>query len=142
MENICNKDANKFFPEAKRNFAFGCMRLPMNGEEVDFDEFSKMVDYFLDNGFNYFDTAHGYLRGKSETALRECLVKRHKREEYVLVNKLSENFFKTEEDLMPMFEGQLEACGVDYFDFYLLHAQASTNYEQYQRCKAFGRKRR
>lgn len=137
MQNIKNNDANKFFPEAKRNFAFGCMRLPMNGDQVDFDEFSKMVDYFLDNGFNYFDTAHGYLRGKSETALRECLVKRHKREEYVLVNKLSENYFKTEDDLLPMFEGQLEACGVDYFDFYLLHAQASTNYEQYQRCKAY-----
>ena len=71
MQNIKNNDANKFFPEAKRNFAFGCMRLPMNGDQVDFDEFSKMVDYFLDNGFNYFDTAHGYLRGKSETALRE-----------------------------------------------------------------------
>ena len=58
------------------------MRLPMNGEEVDYDEASKMVDTFIENGFNYFDTAHGYLGGKSEVALRECLVKRYDREQY------------------------------------------------------------
>lgn len=138
MDNIyAYTDRNKFFPEVKKNFGFGCMRLPMNDSEVDFDAFSEMVDYFLDNGFNYFDTAHGYLRGKSETALRECLVKRHKREEYILVNKLSENYFKTNEDLMPLFDSQLEACGVDYFDFYLMHSQNSGNYQQYKRCKAY-----
>ena len=43
----------------KRNFGFGCMRLPMNGSEVDLAEPSQMVDAFLDAGFNYFDTAHG-----------------------------------------------------------------------------------
>ena len=46
------------------------MRLPMKDGEVDHKEFSKMVDEFLLNGFNYFDTAHGYLGGKSETALK------------------------------------------------------------------------
>lgn len=45
----------------KKNFGFGCMRLPMKDSEVDYREFSKMVDEFLLNGFNYFDTAHGYL---------------------------------------------------------------------------------
>ena len=55
----------------KKNFGFGCMRLPMQGDEVDTVEFSRMVDRFLECGFNYFDTAHGYLNGKSETALRE-----------------------------------------------------------------------
>ena len=45
------------FDEVKKNFGFGCMRLPMKGKEVDFDETSKMVDMFLANGFNYFDTA-------------------------------------------------------------------------------------
>ena len=55
--------------QIKKNFGFGCMRLPMKDGEVDAEEFSKMVDAFLENGFNYFDTAHGYLGGKSETAL-------------------------------------------------------------------------
>ena len=49
----------------KKNFGFGCMRLPMQGEEVDLDETKRMVDAFLAAGFNYFDTARGYLQGKS-----------------------------------------------------------------------------
>ena len=52
----------------KKNFGFDCMRLPMNGSEVDTAETCRMVDAFLKAGFNYFDTAHGYLQGKSETA--------------------------------------------------------------------------
>ena len=62
------------------------MRLPMKGGEVDYDEFIKMVDTFLENGFNYFDTAHGYLDGQSEIALSECLVKRYPREKFILTN--------------------------------------------------------
>ena len=49
----------------KKNFGFGFMRLPMIGEEVDYDHTIKMVDAFLEAGFNYFDTAHGYIDGKS-----------------------------------------------------------------------------
>ena len=52
----------------KKNFGFGCMRLPMSGDEVDKVQMCQMVDAFLEAGFNYFDTAHGYLQGKSETA--------------------------------------------------------------------------
>ena len=33
---------NKWFPEIHGNFGFGCMRLPMKGGQVDYDEFSKM----------------------------------------------------------------------------------------------------
>ena len=44
-----------FFDNVKRNFGFGCMRLPMNGEQVDYEETCRMVDTFLENGFNYFD---------------------------------------------------------------------------------------
>ena len=50
----------------KKNFGFGCMRLPMDGENVNLEETKKMVDAFLDAGFNYFDTAHGYIQGRSE----------------------------------------------------------------------------
>ena len=56
---------NHVFPEIKKNFGFGCMRLPMAGGEVDLEETCRMVDAFLEAGFNYFDTAHGYLGGKS-----------------------------------------------------------------------------
>ena len=128
---------NRFFPEIHGNFGFGCMRLPLIGEEVDQAEFTKMVDYFLEQGFNYFDTAHGYLGGRSETALRSCLTSRYNRNKYILTNKLSGNFFKTEEDIRPLFQQQLEACGVDYFDFFLMHAQSRNNYEHYKACRAY-----
>ena len=128
---------NKFFDDIKGNFGFGCMRFPMKDKEVDYAETSKMIDTFMENGFNYFDTAHGYIGKKSEPALRECLVKRYPREDYILVNKLTTYFFEKEEEIIPLFEKQLEICGVDYFDFYLLHAQNADFFAKYKRCRAY-----
>lgn len=127
-----------YFDNVKKNFGFGCMRLPMleNGE-VDIAQTSKMVDEFLAQGFNYFDTAHGYLDGKSELALKECLTKRHKREEYILTDKLTISYFNKQEDIRPFFESQLEACGVEYFDFYLMHAQSKDIFAHFKKCKAY-----
>ena len=121
----------------KKNFGFGFMRLPMNGDEVDLEKTKQMVDAFLDAGFNYFDTAHGYIQGKSETALKACLTSRYPRDKYILTNKLSGGFFKTEADIRPLFRSQLEACGVDYFDFYLMHAQGEGCYPHYKKCRAY-----
>ena len=111
------------FPEMKKYLGFGCMRLPMKGDEVDLEQFTRMTDLFLESGFNYFDTAHGYIDGKSETAIRAALTSRHRREEYILADKLTEPYFQKEEDIRPFFGKQLAWCGVDYFDFYLMHAQ-------------------
>lgn len=113
---------NTFFPEIKKNFGFGMMRLPMIGEDVDLPQTTAMVDAFLNAGFNYFDTAHPYIQGKSELAIRQCLTSRYPRERYLLANKLSGGCLEKKEDILPFFESQLEACGVDYFDFYLIHA--------------------
>lgn len=121
----------------KKNFGFGCMRLPMNGEEVDIEQTKRMVDTFLDRGFNYFDTAHGYIQGKSETALKTALTSRYPREKYILTDKLTDCFFKTQADIRPFFESQLEACGVDYFDFYLMHAQNETSFGHFKACRAY-----
>ena len=116
---------------------FGCMRLPMKKMEVDYDEFNKMIDYYLDNGFNYFDTAHGYINGKSEIAIGECLSKRYDRSKFILTNKLTDSYFRKEEDIVPFFNKQLEACGVDYFDYYLMHAQNRENYKHFMKCNAY-----
>ena len=121
----------------QKNFGFGCMRLPMKGEDVDIEETCRMVDEFLASGFNYFDTAHGYIQGKSETALKACLTSRYPRERYLLTNKLTSFFFKKEEDIRPLFESQLKACGVDYFDLYLMHAQGKENYPLFKACHAY-----
>ena len=120
------------FPEIKKNFGFGCMRMKTKDGEVDYDEFRQMIDTFLESGFNYFDTARIYYDGKSEIALRECLTSRYPRDSFVLTDKLSPNSFQCREDIEPFFNSQLEACGVEYFDFYLMHTQTSRNYDHYK----------
>ena len=120
-----------------KGFGFGCMRLPMIGEEVDKEHFTKMVDRFMEEGFTYFDTARVYLNGKSELALKECLTSRYPREAYQLADKLSNSCFEKEEDIRPFFESQLASCGVEYFDYYLMHALMDSTYKKYVECNAF-----
>ena len=128
---------NRFYPEIKKNFGFGCMRLPLKDGAVDTELFSQMVDAFLDAGFNYFDTAHRYMDMQSELALKTCLTSRYPRGRYILTNKLTNIFFKKQEDIRPVFESQLAACGVDYFDFYLMHAQNAANFTFFKSCRAY-----
>lgn len=126
-----------YFPEIKKNFGFGMMRLPMVGENVDIVQTTAMVDAFLAAGFNYFDTAHPYIRGKSELAIGECLTSRYPRDRYVLANKLSGSCIEKEEDVPALFQSQLSACGVDYFDFYLLHAVSRKQDIRYTQTRAY-----
>ena len=125
------------FESVKKNFGFGMMRLPMNGEDVDIEQTKEMVDYFIDHGFNYFDTAHGYIHGKSETAIKAALTSRYPRDRYILTDKLTGSYFNKEEDIRPFFQTQLDACGVDYFDFYLMHAQNGAVFEKFKKCRAY-----
>lgn len=123
-----------------KKLGFGCLRLPLAGEldgEVDQALFNRMVDRFMEAGFNYFDTAHTYLNGKSETAIREGVVKRYPRESFLLTDKLTTPLFKTEADIRPLFQEQLEACGVEYFDYYLMHGLSERLYERFISCSAF-----
>ena len=129
--------ADRSFPEIKKHLGFGMMRLPMDGDKIDNGKVCEMVDRFIDEGFNYFDTAHGYHNGLSEIAVRECLTSRYDRSEYILTNKLTDEYFKSEEEIRPLFESQLEACGVEYFDFYLMHALSADNVDHYKKCRAY-----
>ncbi len=121
----------------KGKYGFGFMRLPMDGVKIDIPQTKEMVDAFLDGGFNYFDTAHGYLDCRCEAALKECLTSRYPRDAYVLTDKLTHEFFKTQEDIRPLFERQLAESGVDYFDFYLMHAQGAENFAYYKERRAY-----
>lgn len=125
------------FDKVKKKLGFGCMRLKMVDDKVDYEEFKRMIDTFIAAGFNYFDTAHGYIDGQSETAIRDCLVARYGRDDFVLADKLSCWYFETEEDITPLFERQLSRCGVDYFDFYLFHSVTRDYYEKFKSCNAF-----
>ncbi len=125
------------FHGIKKKLGFGVMRLPKIGEEVDIPAVTAMVDAFMQAGFNYFDTARPYLQGQSELAVKTCVARRYPRESFILTNKLSNSCFETEEDIRPFFESQLEDCGVEYFDFYLMHAMNAKSHEKYQATHAY-----
>lgn len=121
---------------------FGCMRLPvLEDGAIDIGQFSKMVDLFLERGFTYFDTSYVYHGGKSEPALREALVKRHVRDSFTVASKFPV-FAITGSDkdkVEPIFSEQLANCGVDYFDYYLLHNLNEERYESIvSPCDLFG----
>ena len=128
---------NKHFPEIKKNFGFGCMRLPMLGDDIDSAAFCAMIDKFLAAGFNYFDTARPYHRGFSEKMIKTCLADRHERSEFLLADKLSGGFFEGQADIRPLIEDQLKTCGVEYFDFYLMHAMSAERHQKYLDTRAY-----
>lgn len=123
---------------------FGLMRLPQKDGAVDRSRFAAMVDAYLSRGFNYFDTAYVYHNGESEQAVKEALVARHPRDSFYLATKLPAWAMNGPEDRDRIFGEQLERCGVDYFDFYLLHSISDSNYETYEKydCFAWGAEKR
>lgn len=111
----------------------GTMRLPLiDGDNSKIDEkaTAEMVDYAMEHGINYYDTAWGYHNGNSETVMGKVL-SAHPRDSFYLASKFpgydEENFQKIEE----IFEKQLEKCGVEYFDFYLFHSVTEENIDAY-----------
>ena len=116
---------------------FGLMRLPETDGTIQMDEVCRMVDKYLEAGFNYFDTAYVYHGGKSEVAAREALVKRHPRDSFMLATKLPIWEVKAEGDCDRIFDEQCERAGVDFFDFYLLHSIEDGNYGKYEKYDCF-----
>lgn len=106
-------------------FGFGMMRLPLLDEtdetKVDVEQVKKMVDIYMENGGKYFDTAYPYHEGVSELVLREAVVERYPREDFIVATKLPIFSVEKPEDMEKFFNEQLEKCGVEYFDYYLIH---------------------
>ena len=124
-----------------KKLGFGLMRLPSLDEndpgKIDMELTCKMVDEFIKRGFTYFDTAYMYCNFKSEIAAREALVKRHDRNTFTLASKLPIVHLKTQDDCERIFNEQLEKCGVEYFDYYLLHNLGIENYKTAEKFDCF-----
>lgn len=101
------------------------MRLPLLNEQdptsFDYQQLNKMIDMYLKHGFNYFDTSYVYHNGESETAVRKSLTERYGREQYILATKLPTFSITSEDQPRKIIEERLKKCGVEYFDYYLLH---------------------
>jgi predicted aldo/keto reductase-like oxidoreductase len=105
------------------------MRFPMKDGEVDIPESKRMVKYALSKGVNYIDTAWPYHGGKSELIVKE-IIKDYPRKSFYLADKLPLWECNNIEDVDRIFHEQLEKCGVEYFDFYLIHAVNKDRYQQ------------
>lgn len=100
---------------------FGAMRLPLLSDgSIDEQQVQKMVDYAMEHGVNYFDTAYPYHGGMSELVMGRTL-KKYPRESFYLASKYPGHQIADSYNPAEIFEEQLEKCQVDYFDFYLLH---------------------
>lgn len=119
---------------------FGAMRLPVKEgkySEIDEEAAGEMVDYALENGVNYFDTAWGYHDGESERAMGR-LLGRHPRESFYLASKFPGYDLANMNKIEEIFEAQLKKCGVEYFDFYLFHNVCEMNIDAYLDDEKFG----
>lgn len=111
----------------------GAMRLPVvGGDDSRIDEAAagKMVDYAMEHGVNYYDTAWGYHNGNSELVMGRALSK-YPRENYYLATKFPGYDLSNMDKVEEIFEKQLEKCGVEYFDFYLFHNVCEMNIDAY-----------
>ena len=114
-------------------YGMGAMRLPVvDGDDSRIDEAAtfEMVDYAIEHGVNYFDTAWGYHGGNSETVMGKAL-SRHPREKYYLADKFPGYDLSNMDKVEEIFEEQLRKCGVDHFDFYLFHNVCELNIDAY-----------
>lgn len=131
-----------------KKLGFGCMRFPLlnagDPASVDLEQVCAMVDRFLEQGFTYFDTAYFYHQGTSEQVVQKVLTARHPRNSFTLADKLPLGMLKdkTAGDQERIFWEQLQKCGVDYFDYYLLHALDRDSYETARRLGSFAFVRR
>lgn len=111
---------------------FGLMRLPKDKQgQIKLDEVQRMVDSYMERGFNYFDTAYVY--EGSEEAIRQTLVEKYPRDVYTLADKLPAWKLTCQEDVERIFQESLNRTGVDYFDFYLLHSVEKSHYPTYEK---------
>lgn len=123
----------------------GAMRLPQKDGVIDEDHALKMVDIAYNSGINYFDTAYRYHGGLSEPFMKKAL-SRYPRDSYYLASKMPGHMMNykdgklgfqgylsdlTINNISEIFEDQLVRCGVDYFDFYLLHNLSESSFDFY-----------
>ena len=110
-----------FCGESVSLLGFGAMRLPtLPDGSIDRATAEQMVDRAIAEGVNYFDTAYPYHGGLSEVVLGEIL-KKYPRESFFLADKYPGHQLMKSYDPAALFEEQLKKCGVEYFDYYLLH---------------------
>lgn len=125
----------------EKKLGFGLMRLPLTDpfdpSSIDIEMTKRLVDTYLERGFNHFDTAWYYCGHKSEEVVKTVLADRYPREKFRLTTKLHCRYLTSKADRDKIFYAQLAKCGVDYFDYYLLQEINEKTYWTYERLDCF-----
>lgn len=134
MMGECKQVIRKKFQDMELSaLGMGAMRLPTidgNDTEIDEKKTFQMVDYAMEHGINYYDTAWGYHSGNSEIVMGKALQK-YPRDSFYLATKFPGYDLSNMDKVEEIFEKQLEKCGVEYFDFYLFHNVCEMNIDAY-----------
>jgi uncharacterized protein len=110
--------------------SFGCMRFPCDGHgNVIENEAVKMIQYAVDNGINYLDTAYVYHGGNSEVVLGKAL-KNGYRNKTRIATKLPVWNVEVPDDYDKLLDEQLKRLQTDNIDYYLLHALGADSWEK------------
>ncbi len=123
-----------------KKLGFGLMRLPVidgKNNSIDLEAFKQMADAYIEQGFTYFDTAYPYHGGMSENAVKTAVVDRYPRNSFLLADKMPMFSVTKKEQLESIFKEQLEKCGVEYFDYYLLHSLGNETFRRSEELGAF-----
>ena len=103
-----------------------CLGTMTFGEQTDEPEAKRIVDYALEQGVNFFDTADGYTGGVSEQILGRALEGR--RDRAVIATKVTNPTGPLPNDsgqgrkhILLNLERSLRALRTDYIDLYYLH---------------------
>ncbi|MBR0153865.1 MAG: aldo/keto reductase [Lachnospiraceae bacterium] len=122
-----------------KKLGFGLLRLPKkaDGKTIDLEASIPLIDLAMAHGVNYFDTAYIYNEGTNELIFREAVAKRYPRDAYTITDKMPMMNIESEDQLEPIFQDSLKKCGVDFFDYYWLHAIGGPNYIRAKKSNAF-----
>ena len=126
----------QYFGRDVGKLGYGNMRLPRIDGELDVKTINSMIDAFMEAGYSYYDT--NYVYEASEKALGEYLVKRYPREQYLINTKLSLLTVDKAEDMQKRFDTSRQRLGLDYVDFYFLHALNSNMEKKADELDAWG----
>ena len=116
---------------------FGIMRMPQRNGKIDWAKSQELIDEYMKGDFCYFDTHPAYMMTQSQRIIKEFVVKRYGRDQYFLANKMPYYGINTYEDYCSVFNRELIECGVEYFDYYLLHAVSRDVYEMHKELGGF-----
>ena len=117
---------------------FKTMRFPKDKSDiVDEDEFKRMVDYYMSQGFNYFDTSYAYHHRESERVLKSVLIDRYPRESYRIADKLPACVLNKPEDNEKIINSMLERFDIKYFDVFLLQIINNVSFIQAENAEFF-----